>query len=239
MKTELHTHDTRGVSEHGWLSSRFSFSFADYYNPDRLNFGALRVLNDDRIDAGHGFGMHPHSDMEIISIPLYGELTHKDSLGNELTIGPDDVQTMSAGSGVVHSEMNPSHDIDGQFLQIWIMTRENGIPPAHYHGKFPLDEQLNNFVQLVRSDVVSGTGLPIHQDAYIFRGRFTSDTKASYEVQQSGNGMFVFLISGSVSIDGQVLFARDAIAVTEATELLIAPVGDEPADILVIEVPLV
>lgn len=238
MKIELHAHDTRGVSEHGWLSSRFSFSFAEYYNPLRMNFGALRALNDDTVAASHGFGMHPHRDMEIISIPLYGELTHKDSLGNELTIGPEAVQVMSAGSGVVHSEMNPSDEIDGQFLQIWITTRENGITPSHSHGVFRAAEQLNTFVTLVRPDTVAGSGLPIHQDAFIARGRFTPGTAVHYAVQQSGNGVFVFLISGSIMIDGQTLEARDALAITETDMVDIIPTGDESADILIIEVPM-
>lgn len=239
MKTELHAHDTRGVSEHGWLSSRFSFSFADYYNQERMNFGALRVLNDDKIAAGHGFGMHPHRDMEIISIPLFGELAHKDNIGNELTIGPDEVQVMSAGSGVVHSEMNPSHEVEGQFLQIWIETRQKGIPPYHAHGKFPSSEQLNKFVTLVRPDTVSGQGLSIHQDAYITRGRFTSGIETQYKLQQPNNGVFIFLISGSISINGQTLEARDALAVTKANMIDIVSIGEESADILVIEVPMI
>jgi redox-sensitive bicupin YhaK (pirin superfamily) len=238
MKAELHAHDTRGVAEHDWLSSRFSFSFADYYNPNRMNFGALRVLNDDKIAAGNGFGMHPHRDMEIISIPLYGELAHKDSLGNEVTIGPEDVQTMSAGSGVVHSEMNPSHDVDGHFLQIWIQTRQNGIPPAHGHGVFPSKEQLNNFVTLVRPDTMPGPGLPIHQDAYITRGRFMRGQVVQYELKSPTNGVFIFLISGTVTIGDQVLVERDALAITEASTIDMIPSGEEAADILIIEVPM-
>jgi quercetin 2,3-dioxygenase len=237
MKTELHARDTRGVADHGWLASHFSFSFADYYNPNRMNFGALRVLNDDTVAAGHGFGMHPHRDMEIISIPLYGLLTHKDSLGNDVTIGPDDVQTMSAGSGVVHSEMNPSPDIDGQFLQIWIATRQNGIPPAHYHGTFPSAEQLNTFVTLVRPDTEVGEGLPISQDAYITRGRVTEGTTIEYTLHNPNNGVFVFLISGEITIGEHTLTARDALAITEAEVISMVSTGDEAADILVIEVP--
>lgn len=238
MKTELHAQETRGVSEYGWLSSRFSFSFADYYNPKRMNFGALRVLNDDTVAAGHGFDMHPHRDMEIISIPLYGEITHKDSLGNEITIGPEDVQTMSAGSGVVHSEMNPSHEIDGQFLQIWIETRQNGISPSHSHGVFPSKEQLNTFVTLVRPDTEAGAGLPIHQDAYITRGRFLQGKEVQYTLKHSKNGVFIFLISGALTIADHSLVARDALAVTEASVIDMVSSGEESADILVIEVPV-
>jgi quercetin 2,3-dioxygenase len=238
MKTALHGKETRGVAEHGWLSSRFSFSFADYYNPDRMNFGALRVLNDDTIAAGHGFGMHPHRDMEIISIPLYGQLAHTDSLGNEVIIGPEEVQTMSAGSGVVHSEMNPSPEVDGQFLQIWIQTRQNGIPPSHGHAVFPASEQLNRFVTLVRPDTATGHGLPIHQDAYISRGRFMQGEVAQYTLNNPAHGVFVFLISGAISIGEETLGARDALAITEASVVDIVPSGEEAADILVIEVPL-
>jgi quercetin 2,3-dioxygenase len=237
MKTELHPHDTRGVSDHGWLNSHFSFSFADYYNPNRMNFGALRVLNDDTVAAGHGFGMHPHKDMEIISIPLYGLLMHKDSLGNELTIGPDEVQTMSAGSGVVHSEMNPSPDVDGKFLQIWIATRQNGITPVHYHGTFPASEQLNTFVTLVRPETEDGTGLPIHQDAYITRGRFMPGGETTYKLHNATNGVFIFLIGGEVTIGKHTLMLRDAIAISEVDIISIVSAGDEAADILVIEVP--
>lgn len=238
MKTEFHAQQDRGVSEHGWLSSRFSFSFADYYNPNRMNFGALRVVNDDTVAAGHGFGMHAHHDMEIISIPLYGEITHKDSLGNEVTIGPEEVQTMSAGSGIVHSEMNPSNEVDGQFLQIWIMTRQNGIPPSHSHGVFPSSEQLNTFVTLVRPDTVPGSGLPIHQDAYVTRGRFTEGEAIQYTVHNPTNGVFVFLIQGALTVGEHSLMARDALAITEASSIDMLPSGDESADILIIEVPV-
>jgi redox-sensitive bicupin YhaK (pirin superfamily) len=203
-----------------------------------MNFGALRVLNDDVVAAGHGFPMHSHRDMEIISIPLYGELTHKDSLGNEVTIGPEEVQTMSAGFGVVHSEMNPSHDVDGNFLQIWITTRQTGIEPSHHHGTFPTAEQLNTFVTLVRPDTEVGTGLPIHQDAYITRGRFMSGEEAQYSLNQSKNGVFVFLIDGALTIGDYLLTARDALAVTEASVITMVSNGEEPADILVIEVPV-
>lgn len=239
MKTELHKKDTRGVSEHGWLSSRFSFSFADYYNPERMGFGAMRVLNDDWVAAGHGFDMHPHRDMEIISIPLYGELAHKDSLGNEVTIGQDEVQVMSAGSGVTHSENNPSHDVDGQFLQIWIKTRQNGIPPAHDHGSFPGSDQLNTFVTLVQPDTAEGTGLAIHQDAYITRGRFTQGSETKYKLHNQDNGVFIFLISGSVKVGEQILETRDALTVTEADSIDMSSISEESADILVIEVPMV
>jgi quercetin 2,3-dioxygenase len=238
MKTEIHKQAARGVSEHGWLSSRFSFSFADYYNPERMNFGALRVLNDDIVSAGHGFGMHPHKDMEIISIPLYGELAHKDSLGNELTIGSEDVQVMSAGSGVIHSEMNPSREIDGQFLQIWIATRQNGMPPSHSHGVFPSSEQLGRFVTLVKPDTVDGSGLSIQQDAYISRGRFTQGSRIDYTLNNPNNGIFVFVITGSVSIENEILDERDAVAVTETSGISINSTSEESTDILVIEVPM-
>ncbi len=238
MQKIFYKKNTRGVSEHGWLSSRFSFSFADYYNPDRMGFGALRVLNDDKIAADNGFGMHEHKNMEIISIPLEGELIHKDSLGNELVIGPDEVQVMSAGSGVTHSEINPSMDVEGQFLQIWIQTRENDIDPAHGNATFPAGNQLGKFVTLVKPDTVEGEALSIHADAYISRGRFAEGQEGTYDIQIQGNGAFIFIIEGSATIDGQPLETRDALSVSETSTITITPTSPEFTDILIIEVPM-
>lgn len=145
---------------------------------------------------------------------------------------------MSAGSGVVHSEINPSYDVDGHFLQIWIMTRKKGIAPAHSHGVFPAADQLNTFVTLVRPDTEAGAGLPIHQDAYISRGRFMEGMEAIYKIKREGNGVFIFLISGAIKVENQTLEARDALAVSEADVINIIPTSDEPADILIIEVPM-
>lgn len=235
MQKEFHKNDTRGVSEHGWLSSRFSFSFADYYNPLRMNFGALRVLNDDKIAADNGFGMHEHRDMEIISIPLEGELMHKDSMGNELVIGPNDVQVMSAGKGVTHSEMNPSYDVDGAFLQIWIQTREDGIDPYHAHASFPPEGQNGMFTTLVQPNNVEGMGLKIHADAYISRGRFAAGKTETYTIQKEGNGAYVFLIEGNITIDGQVMESRDALGISGTSSFTLEV--SENADVLVIEIP--
>jgi redox-sensitive bicupin YhaK (pirin superfamily) len=180
--------------------------------------------------------MHPHKDMEIISIPLRGKLMHRDDLGNEVTIGEGEVQVMSAGSGVTHSEMNPSAVIDGEFLQIWIQTREIGSAPFHAHGMFPLIDQRERFVTLVRPDSVKGFGLPIAQDAYISRGNFFETKSVTYRLKRQGSGMYVFLLHGSVSIDSDILDARDALGVWETEQISIEILS--PADILIIEVPM-
>ncbi len=236
MQKEFYKSDTRGVAEHGWLSSRFSFSFAEYFDQERMGFGALRVLNDDKIDAGRGFGMHPHKDMEIITIPLEGQLMHKDSMGNEIIIKKCDVQVMSAGTGVTHSEMNPSNEDSAALLQIWITTRKNGISPAHDHATFDEKDQMGKFDVLVKPDTKSGEGLSIHQDAYISRGRFESGQSVTYNMHEKGNGAYVFMIDGTVTIDGQQLQSRDAVGISHADSFVITI--EKPADVLVIEVPM-
>jgi len=236
MKKILHKSDSRGVADHGWLKSRFSFSFANYFNHDRMQFGALRVLNDDKIAAGKGFGMHPHKNMEIISIPLTGKLLHRDDLGTDVIIGPGEVQVMSAGRGVTHSEMNPSSVIDGEFLQIWIQTRMNDIDPSHAHASFSATEQKERFATLVRPDTAKGLGLPIAQDAYISRGIFSEKQKTKYEIKRGGNGAYIFILAGAVAIDAEMLGSRDALGVWDTSQVEIAVLA--PSDILVIEVPM-
>ncbi len=236
MKFVLHTYESRGKSDHGWLKSRFSFSFDQYRNPERMQFGLLRVLNDDWIVGGRGFGFHPHKNMEIISIPLSGKLEHKDSLGNELMIGVGDVQTMSAGSGVIHSEMNSDETLPAELLQIWIETRKKDILPAHSHKSFLMSEMKEKFCTLVEPENIRGTGLKIHQDAYILRGIFSKTKSVDYKIKKEGSGLYVFLISGKIITEGQVLETRDALGVweTETVKLEIS----EPAEILLIEVPM-
>lgn len=236
MKFVSHKADTRGKADHGWLKSRFSFSFDGYRNPERMQFGLLRVLNDDWIEGGRGFGFHPHKNMEIISIPLSGRLEHKDSMGNEIVIGARDVQVMSAGSGVIHSEMNPDESTPAELLQIWIGTREKDIVPTHNHKSFSVDEMKDKLCILVEPENSKGNGLKIHQDAYISKGIFSKTKSVDYQIKKEGNGLYVFLISGNISIDGQILNNRDALGVweTKSAKLLI----NEPSEILIIEIPM-
>lgn len=236
MQKEFHKSDTRGAAEHDWLSSRFSFSFAEYFNTERMGFGALRVLNDDTIDANRGFGMHPHKNMEIITIPLAGQLMHKDSMGNEVIVKKGDIQVMSAGTGVMHSEMNPSKEERAAILQLWITTRVHGITPAHGHATFSEEDQKEKFALLVKPDTRLSKGLSIHQDAYISRGRFEAGQSVSYDIYEKGNGAYVFMIDGTGTIDGQQLQSRDAMGISQTDSFTLSV--ENAADVLVIEIPM-
>jgi redox-sensitive bicupin YhaK (pirin superfamily) len=235
MKTELIKSDARGVSEQGWLHSRFSFSFAEYMNPDRMNFGALRVLNDDIIEPGKGFGFHPHNNMEIISIPLAGALEHKDSMGNTSVIEAGDIQIMSAGSGIVHAEYNPSRANAGNFLQIWIIPRERNLRPRYQQLSYKSDVNTDSLLTVV-SPEGNHSSLFINQDAYIAIGKYGNDRLETYSVQKNGNGVFLFVIEGKVKINDVEAERRDAVQVTDAEEIKIEAAKD--SHLLVIEVPM-
>jgi len=235
MKYQLFTSESRGKANHGWLNSCFSFSFADYYHPERMHFGALRVLNDDIIAGGSGFGKHPHDNMEIISIPLEGALAHKDSLGNESVIYAGDVQVMSAGTGVYHSEFNYFSDKEGKFLQIWIFPDKKNVTPRY--GQFTMDQnQMNNqFLQIV-SPNKQDNGLWIHQNAWLHLAKPQQNIALEYNLKNRENGVFCFLIAGEASINNQILNKRDALGVWETDNLQIKALQD--AFILLIEVPM-
>ena len=236
MKTILHKAGTRGHANHGWLNSYHTFSFAGYYEPSRIHFGALRVLNDDTVSAGMGFGTHPHDNMEIISIPLSGDLKHKDSMGNETVIKQGDVQVMSAGTGISHSEMNANRDKEVKFLQIWVFPDKKNVQPRY--GQITLDESKmkNNLLQVVSPDE-HGEGVWIHQDAWFSMGNLEKGFSTEYKLKNSKNGVYVFVLEGDVTINNEVLNKRDGLGITETDVIPIAANTD--AKILLMEVPMV
>lgn len=235
MNAIIHRADSRGSADHGWLKSRHTFSFANYYNPERMHFGVLRVLNDDHVEGGMGFGTHPHKDMEIISIPLSGDLEHKDSMGNAQVIRQGDVQVMSAGTGVRHSEYNKNAHDPVQFLQIWVFPRKKHVEPRY--DQITLDEQKmeNQFLQVL-SPNADDEGVWIHQDAWFHLGDFKSGQQAEYQLKKQGNGVYVFLIEGSANVSGNDLNRRDGAGITGAEKLDFS--FSEDARILLMEVPM-
>lgn len=235
MKKILHQADSRGIADHGWLHSRHTFSFADYHNPQRMGFGKLRVINDDIVDPGAGFGTHPHHDMEIISIPLSGSLRHQDSMGNKHIINTGEVQLMSAGSGITHSEYNNSDTEAVNFLQIWVYPKLKNIAPR-YGQKTPATKDRDNRFSTVISPDNDGGNIHINQDAWISLGDFDAGQRSEYVLHKTGNGVYVFVIDGSVNIDNQILKKRDAIGLTELDMLMVNT--NDSAKLLIIEVPM-
>lgn len=234
MKTVLHRADSRGFAQHGWLTSRHTFSFANYYEASRTNFGLLRVLNDDVVVGGKGFGMHPHSNMEIISIPLHGALEHKDSMGNSYVIREGDVQVMSAGSGITHSEYNQSASEPVQFLQIWIYPKERNIVPRYEQKSFDVSTRKNTLQTVVSPDG-SGDTLRINQDAWLSLATVEKDNNLEYTLYKPGNVVYTFVLEGAVEIAGESLQRRDAIGIEETEQFKVTSSGD--SEILFIEVP--
>jgi quercetin 2,3-dioxygenase len=224
----------RGYADHGWLKSFHTFSFADYYDPQHVDFGPLRVINEDRVQAGAGFGTHSHRDMEIISYVLDGELAHKDSMGNGSTIRPGDVQRMSAGSGVRHSEFNPSPDTATHFLQIWIQPNQLGIEPSYEEKRFATDEKRGRLRLIAAPDRAQGS-LLIHQDARIYVGLFNGAEQADLQVQR-GRRLYVHLARGALTANGVALTAGDALQITDATALHLE--GGRDAEVLVFDLPV-
>lgn len=235
MKTIIHRASSRGHADHGWLNAHHSFSFANWYDPSKVQFGMLRVLNDDIVAAGQGFGMHPHNDMEIITIILKGELQHKDSMGNGSVICPGDVQVMSAGTGVLHSEFNPSSTGEVSLFQLWIFPKEKGITPRYDQKTFdPVDRK--NKVQTLASGFQKNGELYIHQDAAVSLAMIDSNKSLTYTLGKNGNGVYVMVVSGSVEINGEKLSKRDAIGVTDTATFEIK--SAENSEVLIIDVPL-
>ena len=234
MQKVIHKAETRGHANHGWLNSHHSFSFASYYNPNRMNFGLLRVLNDDYVAAGRGFGAHPHDNMEIISIPLEGDLEHQDNMGNKTVIRSNDVQIMSAGTGVVHSEYNHSEAEPVKFLQIWVFPKERGITPRYEQKTFQPEERANQ-LQVVVSPTHE-EAVWINQDAYFLLGKFDAGKTTNYTIQQEGNGAYVFVLDGEIEIDGDRISKRDAIGIWDTKQLEIT--ATENANYLIIDVPM-
>lgn len=236
MKTIKHLANSRGYADHGWLKSNHSFSFAGYYNPERMNFGALRVLNDDIVKPKMGFGTHPHQNMEIISIPLAGALSHKDSMENKRAIEVGEVQVMSAGTGLTHSEFNDSKTDEVNFLQLWIIPEEQNVTPNYEQKKFDDSEQMNQFQTLVspQDKLVKGS-LGIHQQAYIRKGKFEKGASINHQIN-SGNGTYVFLIEGAIQINEESLNRRDAMGIWNTDDFDISIIED--SEVLLIDVPM-
>jgi quercetin 2,3-dioxygenase len=234
MKKILHTADSRGHANHGWLDAHHSFSFAGYYDPQRMHFGVLRVLNDDRVAPGMGFGMHPHDNMEIITIALEGALKHKDNMGNEGIIRPGDVQVMSAGTGVVHSEFNPSKDEAVNLLQIWVIPKERNVKPRYDQKHFDSAARRNSLQLVVAPDDKDGA-LWIHQDAWFSLGQLDAGKTLTYQNRKTGNGSYIFVINGEISVDGERVGQRDGIGLTNFDTATIEAKAD--AEFLIMDVP--
>lgn len=237
MKTIFHKADTRGYADHGWLKSHHTFSFAGYQNPDRMNFGMLRVLNDDLVQPKMGFGTHPHQNMEIISIPLKGALSHKDSMGNKRAIEVDEVQVMSAGTGLTHSEFNDSKTDEVNFLQLWIIPEEMSVKPNYEQRLFSKSDRLNQLQTVVApKNSIVGDALPISQQAYIYRTTLEEGKGLNVELKSPDNGVYVFLIDGQIEIGNQQLENRDAMGISEVNNFEIN--SSETSELVLIEVPM-
>jgi redox-sensitive bicupin YhaK (pirin superfamily) len=234
--TVLHKANTRGHASHGWLDSHHSFSFANYYNPDRMHFGVLRVLNDDRVDPGMGFGTHPHDNMEIISIPLEGDLEHKDSMGNTAIIKNGDIQVMSAGTGIYHSEYNKNKDKLTKFLQIWVYPNKKNVTPRYDQITLNIDERHNKLQQIL-SPSANDEGVWVHQDAWFHLGRFDKDFTTSYTIKKPGNGIYAFVIKGDITIGGIALNERDGLGIWDTAAMDIVA-NSQDAEVLLMEVPM-
>ena len=230
----LHPAMGRGHANHGWLKSFHSFSFANYHNPEKMNFGVLRVLNDDTVAPGRGFGKHPHDNMEIISIPLEGDLEHEDSMGNTSVIKQGDVQIMSAGTGVFHSEYNKNSDQDVKFLQIWLFPQERNIEPRYDQRSYPAEDRKNRFQTVVSP--VEDEAVTINQQAWFSLGNFDSGKSSSYQINRKGNGAYAFLIKGKAKIDGHELNERDAIGVWDTDKIDIQ--FEKDSELLIMDIPM-
>ena len=235
MKKVFHSAESRGAANHGWLQAKHSFSFASWYNPERIQFGALRVLNDDTIAPGMGFGTHPHDNMEIITIPLQGALEHKDSMENTGVIEADEIQVMSAGTGIYHSEYNKNKDQPVSLLQIWIFPKTQNVTPRYDQKNIKDLKKANTLYAVVGPDSEEAA-LWIHQDAWFHLGEFDRALKTDYTVKKKGNGVYVFLIEGAAEVAGHKLEKRDAIGIWETDQFVLNVTPD--TRVLTIEVPL-
>lgn len=233
MKTIFHKSTSRGRANHGWLDSHHSFSFAHFYDPEKIHFGALRVLNDDIVQGGMGFGTHPHDNMEIISIPLSGDLEHKDSMGNTGVIRQNDVQIMSAGTGIQHSEYNKNKDKLVNFLQIWVFPKERNIKPRYDQKTFSPEDRKNKLQMIVSPNE---EGVHINQDAWFHLVNLEKGKEVSYDLHDSNHGVYAFVIDGDVTLSGHKLNKKDALGVSETKNISIT--ADSNSEVLLIEVPM-
>ena len=237
MKTIIHRANTRGNADHGWLKSKHSFSFASYQNQERNNFGMLRVLNDDLVQPKMGFGTHPHQNMEIISIPLRGALSHKDSMGNKRAVEVGEVQVMTAGTGLTHSEFNDSKTEAVSFLQLWIIPEENNVRPNYEQRHFALEGRKNQLQTVVApKEKLIGDALPISQQAYIYRSNLDARKSINVSLKSRQNGIYVFVLDGEVKISEDTLKTRDAIGVYDIEYIIIT--ANQDSELVIIEVPM-
>ena len=235
MKTIYHAADSRGDANHGWLKSKHTFSFANYHNPERMGFGALRVINDDFVIAGQGFGKHSHRDMEIISIPLSGKLGHGDNIGNNGIIETGEIQVMSAGTGITHSEMNGDDNEAVKFLQIWVIPNKMNVEPRYQQVRMDDILKPNEFNQVL-SPNSDDAGVWIHQDAWFSMGDFDNGVTQTYELKNPNNGVYIFVISGKVVVNGNTLDTRDGLGVWDTKNFTMDVIDD--AKVLLMEVPM-
>ncbi|KAB2814447.1 pirin family protein [Phaeocystidibacter luteus] len=236
MEKVIHRSSDRGHANHGWLDTHHTFSFANWYNPNQMHFGVLRVLNDDIVAPEKGFGQHPHADMEIVSIPLRGALTHRDTMGNAQAITTGEVQVMSAGTGLQHSEFNESREEEVNFLQLWIFPEKRGVEPRYEQKKFESENRVNGWQQVVRPREEDGDGLWINQNAYMHLVDLESGKSSDYTVNSSGNGVYFFVIEGEVAIGDEQLNRRDGIGIWDVDSISVSASKD--SQILAIEVPM-
>ncbi len=236
MKTIFYPANERGTNDIGWLKAKFSFSFGPYYNPEKVHFGALRVLNDDIIAAGAGFGTHPHDNMEIVTIPLSGAIEHKDSMGNIGVIQSGEIQVMSAGTGITHSEYNHSESEEAKALQIWVFPKIRNIKPRYDQKNFEDVLEINKLVTLVSPDKERKDTLWVNQDATFSIGDFEAENQVTYNISKPGNGVYLFVIEGSVKVEDKVLNKRDALGIYDTDSLIIDT--QENARILLIDIPM-
>jgi len=235
MKKIVHKAKTRGYFDYGWLKTNHTFSFSSYYNPDRVRFGLLRVLNDDIVAPGQGFGTHTHNDMEIVSIPLKGALAHKDNEGNEEVIIPNEVQVMSAGTGIKHSEYNHSPNDEVSFLQLWIFPDKKGYEPRYDQKSFDTEERKNQLLKIVSPDKNNGN-LWLNQDAHLSMSDIDKNKTVNYKLNTKENGVYVFLIDGEISVGEEALHSRDGIGIWEIDDISLT--ANENSQVLLIEVPM-
>ena len=238
MEYIVHKSNSRGSADYGWLKTNYSFSFAEYINPDRMGFGALRVLNDDMIAGGKGFGAHPHSNMEIITVTLSGGLEHKDNMGNIAVSKSGDVQVMSAGSGVFHSEFNAHPYTDLTLLQIWVIPNKMNVMPRYEHKYFDIQNSMNTFYQIIKPIDSDGEGIGIYQEAWFQRAILEKDKRLKYNLKNSNNGIYLFVISGQIIIGDNIeLQSRDAVGIGNI-EGAVSLLAEENVDILLMEIPI-
>jgi hypothetical protein len=232
----FHKADTRGHEDHGWLNTYHNFSFGHYYERDRLQFGTLRVLNDDTVAAGTGFDRHPHNNMEIISIPLEGELEHQDSMNNIQIIKTGDIQVMSAGNGIFHSEYNRNKNIEVKFLQIWVLPNKLDVQPRYDQVSLDPSKRINKLQQIV-SPNPKDEGVWIYQDAWFHLGKIQNEHQVNYKIKRKGNGVFCFLLSGEMKINNNLLQKRDAVGLWDLDSIDLVSLSDD-SEILVMDVPM-